>query len=46
MSKSIKIKFKGIKKREIIADFSGGKITSEAGLLLLREIEKKHKIIK
>lgn len=46
MNKSIKIKFKGFKKKEVIADFTGGKITSEAGLLLFREIEKKYKIIK
>ena len=44
--KSEIIRFKGLKKQEIIAEFKGGDITSDAGLLLFREIEKKHKIIK
>jgi hypothetical protein len=46
MNKSRKIKFKGFKKREVMADFNGGKITSDAGMILLREVEKKSKIIK
>jgi len=44
--KSEIIRFKGLKKQEIIAEFKGGDITSDAGLLLFREIEKKYKIIK
>ena len=44
--KSEIIRFKRLKKQEIIAEFKGGDITSDAGLLLFREIEKKHKIIK
>ena len=39
--KSEIIRFKGIKKQEIIVEFKGGDITSDAGLLLFREIEKK-----
>nr|HPN32524.1 transposase [bacterium] len=40
------IEFKGFKEKKIVADFSGGEITSDAGLLMFRELEKKSKIIK
>ncbi|MBK8973441.1 MAG: transposase [Hahellaceae bacterium] len=33
--------FSPLKKRQIQADFSGGHITSDAGLLLLREIDRR-----
>lgn len=33
--------FSPVQKRQIIAEFSGGHITSDAGLLLLREIDRK-----
>lgn len=37
--------FQDQKQRKIIADFSGGAISSDAGCLMLKEIEKKFKII-
>ena len=33
-----------LKGRKIIADFTGGKITSDAGIVLLAELDKKLKI--
>ena len=36
--------FTPLKKRQIQADFSGGHITSDAGLLLLREIDRKSRL--
>ncbi|WP_186376123.1 transposase, partial [Hyella patelloides] len=37
-------KFGSIKGRKIIADFTGGRITSDAGIVLLAELDKKLKI--
>jgi len=34
------IEFKGLKHRNIVADFKGGRITSDAGLLLVREVDR------
>jgi hypothetical protein len=33
--------FASIKRTKIIADFAGGKLTSDAGVLLLREADKR-----
>lgn len=41
-----KLEFESIKNRKVIADFTGGNITTDAGALQLREIEQKLKIIK
>ena len=38
------LNFGRIKGRRVIADFSGGKITSDAGIVLLAELDKKLKI--
>lgn len=38
--------FQGLNQREVLADFSGGRITSDGGGLFLREIEDKLGIIK
>lgn len=45
-SKNLKNKFKlgQIKGQEIIANFEGGKITSNAGIVLIAELDKKLKI--
>ena len=37
-----KLTFSPLSRRQIEADFSGGHITSDAGLLLLREVDKQH----
>jgi len=37
--------FQALGRREIVADFSGGTITSDGGGLLLREVEKRTKIL-
>ena len=39
-----KINFGKVKGKEIIANFSGGKITSDAAIVLMAELEKKRKI--
>ena len=36
--------FTPLSRRKIEADFSGGHITSDAGLLLLREVDKQHRL--
>ena len=41
-----RINFEGLGKRDVIAEFNGGKITSDAGGLLLREVENHTDIIK
>lgn len=38
--------FRSIKGRKVIADFTGGRITSDAGIVLLAELDKKLKITK
>lgn len=43
--KTEKVKLQGPGKREVIADFAGGDITSDAGVVLLREVEKRTGII-
>jgi len=35
------IKFSSCKKRKVLANFNGGAITSDGGVLLIREIDKK-----
>lgn len=37
-----KLTFSPLSRRQIGADFSGGYITSDAGLLLLPEVDKQH----
>jgi len=39
-----KLSFSPLSRRQIEADFSGGHITSDAGLLLLREVDKQHQL--
>ncbi len=39
-----KLNFGKVKGKEIIADFSGGRITSDAGIVLIAELDKKLKI--
>lgn len=39
------IKFQGAGRREVTADFSGGRITSDGGALLLREVERERKVL-
>ena len=34
------MEFQGLGKRKVVADFSGGEVTSDTGGLLLREVEK------
>ena len=38
------LQFGSIKGRKVIANFSGGRITSDAGIVLLAELDKKLKI--
>jgi len=40
------IKFQAVGRREIVAEFNGGTITSDGGALLLRELEQRREIIK
>jgi hypothetical protein len=37
--------FQGLESRAVVADFKGGKITSDGGGLLLRELESKRGIL-
>lgn len=39
-----KLTFSPLVRRQIEADFSGGHITSDAGLLLLREVDQQHRL--
>ncbi len=41
---SNQLNFGSIKGRKVIADFSGGRITSDAGIILMAELDKKLKI--
>jgi len=41
-----KLKFQDLNNRKVEADFDGGMITSDAGGLLLREVERGRQIIK
>src|SRR5215813_5404110 len=41
-----KLVFQGCGRREVVAEFNGGTITSDGGALLLKEVEAKRKIIK
>ena len=43
---SEKLVFQGCGRREVIAKFNGGTITSDGGALLLKQVEAKRKIIK
>lgn len=38
------LRFESLFSKDIVADFDGGKITSDAGCLLLRELDEKHGI--
>lgn len=38
--------FQSLNKREVVAEFNGGKITSDGGALLLREVEKRTGMLK
>ncbi len=40
------IEFQGLENRRVIADFEGGYVTSDAGLLLLRETDLRFRILK
>jgi hypothetical protein len=40
------IKFSSIKNKKVLANFKGGEVTSDAGLLLLKEIDKKLNLTK
>ena len=40
------IKFSSLKNKKVVANFKGGAITSDAGVLLLREVDKKIKLTK
>jgi hypothetical protein len=44
--KDKEIEFQGVGKRQVVGQFNGGTITSEAGTLLLRELEARRGIIK
>lgn len=35
-----RIRFSDIKRRQIVADFNGGRLTTDAGVLLLREVDR------
>jgi len=35
------IKFSPLRRRQVVADFNGGRLTSDAGLLLLREVDRR-----
>ena len=39
-----KLNFGSLKVRKVIADFSGGRITSDAGIVLMAELDRKLKI--
>ena len=34
------IEFTGLDRRKVIADFNGGRLTSDAGIFLLREVDR------
>src|SRR5690606_14128409 len=38
--------FQSLNKRDVVAEFNGGKITSDGGALLLREVEKRTGMLK
>ena len=42
---SNQIEFQGLGRRRVVADFDGGTITSDAGALLLREVDLKRRIV-
>jgi len=44
--KSIQLEFASCQGRKVQADFEGGEVSSDGGLLLLREVERRHHIIK
>jgi hypothetical protein len=41
-----KLEFQDCGARQVVAEFSGGTITSDGGVLLLKEVEANRKIIK
>lgn len=44
--KTQQLEFQGLGRREVVGKFDGGKISSDGGGLLLREVERRTKIIK
>ena len=34
------IQFTGVKRRQLVANFDGGRLTSDAGVVLLREVDR------
>lgn len=38
---SSRLRFSGVDRRQLIADFEGGRLTSDAGVLLLREVDRR-----
>ena len=44
--KSERLVFQACGSREVVAEFNGGTITSDNGVLLLKKVEAKRKIIK
>lgn len=40
-----KLDFQGCGARQVVAEFNGGTITSDGGVLLLKEVEAKRKIV-
>ena len=39
--KSATIELTGVKRRQVVADFDGGRLTSDAGVVLLREVDRR-----
>ena len=35
------VRFTGVRRRNIVADFNGGRLTTDAGVLLLREVDRR-----
>ena len=42
--KSKQLKFEGLGRRKVVADFTGGQISSDGGCLLLREIDRRSRL--
>ena len=44
--RNVKLEFQACGARQVVAEFNGGTITSDGGVLLLKEVEAKRKIVK